>query len=106
MIKRYFSYGTDPEYPYQGGHTVVEAEDPELAERGFRRFHANRPGSPFVNCEGIYSEKNWQTSGMAEDPDCPCREKITVTLEDCDFDEDGFFYQETISYRREVLYAE
>ena len=103
MVKKYFNYGTDPEYPYQSGYTVVEAEDPALAERGFRTFHPNRPDSPFVNCAGIYSEKNWHTSGMAEDQDCPCREKITVQVHQGGMADDGKILVEVIEYRREVV---
>ena len=99
----YFYYGKDPQFPYQGGYSVVSAEDMQMAARAFQLFHPNRPGSVTLNCLYVFDERNWDTSGMSEDPDCLCREKIYVNVCTEKMDDEGNWIMEGIGYRREVI---
>ena len=55
----YFTYGTDKNFPFQGGWTEVHAADRKQAVALFRREHPDRsPG--LVNCSSIYTEKQFQ----------------------------------------------
>lgn len=57
----YFTFGSDPEYPYGRDEFVeVSAPNGELAGDLFRAFHPNRPGSEFINCAMIYNYDQWQ----------------------------------------------
>lgn len=55
----YFTYGTDKNFPFQGGWTEVHAADRNQAVALFRHEHPDRtPG--LVNCSSIYAEKQFQ----------------------------------------------
>ena len=55
----YFTYGTDKNFPFQGGWTEVHAADRNQAVALFRREHPDRsPG--LVNCSSIYTKKQFQ----------------------------------------------
>ena len=55
----YFTYGTDKNFPFQGGWTEVHAADRNQAVALFRREHPDRsPG--LVNCSSIYTEKQFK----------------------------------------------
>ena len=66
MPKYYFTYGTDPSYPFQGGWTEIEAPAKPSACIIFKMFHPNLPGSAGVlNYAGLYTEEEFIASGMA-----------------------------------------
>lgn len=55
----YFTYGTDKNFPFQGGWTEIHAADRKQAVALFRREHPDRsPG--LVNCSSIYTKKQFQ----------------------------------------------
>ena len=55
----YFTYGTDKNFPFQGGWTEVHAPDRNQAVALFRREHPDRsPG--LVNYSSIYTKKQFQ----------------------------------------------
>ena len=55
----YFTYGTDKNFPFQGGWTEIHAADRNQAVALFRREHPDRtPG--LVNCSSIYTKKQFQ----------------------------------------------
>lgn len=55
----YFTYGTDKNFPFQGGWTEVHAAARNQAVALFRREHSDRtPG--LVNCSSIYTKKQFQ----------------------------------------------
>lgn len=55
----YFTYGTDKNFPFQGGWTEIHAADRKQAVALFRREHPDKtPG--LVNCSSIYTEKQFQ----------------------------------------------
>ena len=75
MSKFYYTYGTDPRYPYQGGWTEIEALDRPSADKLFQMYHPDRtPG--ILNCADIYNEDEFRRTGMDEDnfgACCTCR---------------------------------
>lgn len=84
MPKFFFSLGTDPKFPYEGGWIEVEAPSLGAAQAAYQEFHPNRENSSCINCAFMYSEREWVNTPMAIDNDCfghACREKISVTFE-------------------------
>lgn len=59
----YFTFGTDPEYPYgQDDYVLVYADNLAEAVEKFKAKHPNRPGSDCVNCAFWYNEEQWNKS--------------------------------------------
>ena len=66
MVKIYYTFGTDPRYPYLGGWVTVEAESLVKAHRIFRACFPDRtPG--FLNCADYYTEDEFMRSGMYQE---------------------------------------
>lgn len=64
MEKFYFTFGSAETFPYRYGWVEVFAPNRELAISVFRsRFPDKHEG--FVNCSFIYSEEEFEKSGMA-----------------------------------------
>lgn len=59
----YFTYGTDPAYPFEGGWTTVIAPDRLAATALFRIYHPDRTKG-IVNCADIYDEENFKSTDM------------------------------------------
>ena len=85
-MKTFFCYGTNPKFPFRNGWTEVEAPDKGTAIEVFRLLHPDRtPG--IVNCSFIYSEEEFEESGLStnplflKDPDQYCHERVTFTRE-------------------------
>lgn len=81
MAKYVFTWGANPFFHYQDGWTEVEAPDQYTAIKAFEQFHPKRPGSKFINCAMIYTEREWNTTWMAangENFGHGCHERITV----------------------------
>lgn len=59
----YFTYGTSPTYPYEGGWTVVYAVSRSQAVHLFRAVHPDvREGT--VNCADIYTQEQFEQTKM------------------------------------------
>ena len=60
MAKFYFTFGSDPEYPY-GRNDYVEVEAKGLNEACclFNLVHPPREGSDLLNCAFFYSEESF-----------------------------------------------
>lgn len=50
----YFTYGTDPGYPFEGGYTLIFADNVKEAIKLFRKRHPDRHEG-VVNCAFIYT---------------------------------------------------
>lgn len=62
MKKFFFTFGTDPMYPYSiDEYVMVEAADIHEAIALFKQYHPNRPHSNCVNCAFYYSEDEFRT---------------------------------------------
>ena len=60
MIKAYFTFGSDPRYPYgRNDYVEVEAENMWQACELFKSVHPNRPGSGCLNCAFYYPEEEF-----------------------------------------------
>ena len=79
--KYYFSFGSDPLYPYQNGYIVIEAKNIEAACDIFKAYHPNREGSNLINCAFIYTEdefmKSWDRVWKYE----PCHGRVSYQTE-------------------------
>lgn len=83
MSKFYFTFGDNPFFPYQDGWAEVEAPDQYWAVMAYEKFHPKRPGSRFVNCALIYTDREWQNTQMAVNGSnfgAGCHEFITVEI--------------------------
>lgn len=57
----FYTFGTDPLYPFGLGEYVeVHADSEKEADGKFRDRFPDRPGSNVLNCAFIYSEKAWE----------------------------------------------
>lgn len=69
MPKFYFTYGTDPAYPFQGGWTEIEAPDQNMAAELFRAVHPGKPrGQDILNCAAVYPEDDSKATKMFHNP--------------------------------------
>lgn len=53
----YFSFGTNPLFPYYKGYVVVRAADIDQAIAVFDAYHPRRDG--FINCAFVYDQCSW-----------------------------------------------
>lgn len=59
MEKYYFSFGTDPLYPFCSGYIIIEAPNGKAAREIFRAYFPNRPNSSAINCAFVYNEEQF-----------------------------------------------
>ena len=60
----YYTYGSYEGYPFQGGWSVVRAEDRAKADALFRKQHPDRtPGT--LNCADVYTWEEFMLTGMS-----------------------------------------
>lgn len=80
MYKYYFTYGTDPAYPFRGGWTLIETDlDKYQACLIFKAYHPCRDGSVALNCCSVYEEEDFSRTSMCSENDNlghGCWEKI------------------------------
>lgn len=58
--KYFYTFGSDPGYPYQNGWVEVHATTREEADRKFRARFPDRPGHEgIMNFAFSYSEERW-----------------------------------------------
>lgn len=63
----YYTFGTDPEYPYSRGWVEVYANSWEEAHKKFRTKFPDRPGHEgTVNCAFFYGKESWERTSMSE----------------------------------------
>lgn len=61
MLKFYFTFGSDPEFPYGiNDYIMIDAPDRNTAQRAFQVIHPNRPGSDCFNYSFDYNEEEWK----------------------------------------------
>lgn len=66
MSAFYFTYGNDEHFPYQGGWSLVLADDYDSAVRAFETYHP-RSESQYgnINCAEIYTSEGFLSTKMA-----------------------------------------
>lgn len=58
MQKFYYSFGSDPQFPFQNGWIIIEAPDIRTAHEIFiKHFPCRRDN--ILNCSFYYTEKQW-----------------------------------------------
>jgi predicted RNA-binding Zn-ribbon protein involved in translation (DUF1610 family) len=63
----YYTFGTDPEYPYSRGWVEVYASSWEEAHEKFRTRFPDRPGHEgTINCAFFYDQKSWERTVMSK----------------------------------------
>ena len=63
----YYTFGTDPEYPYCRGWVEVYASSWEEAHEKFRIRFPDRPGHEgTINCAFFYDQKSWERTSMSK----------------------------------------
>lgn len=83
MKKFYFTFGTDPEYPFRGGWVEVEARTLKEAVGVFKALYPNRPDSNLLNCADWYTEDEFLETDMyqAGNDGARCHMKIRLDVE-------------------------
>lgn len=95
MPKFYFTYGTDPAYPFRDGWTEIEAPDLGKAGEIFSAIHPDRHAG-ILNCAFTYTEERFKTTEMYKSGGnygCHCHERIVF---------DGY-RNKRIAFHREAL---
>ena len=106
MVKYYFTYGSDEEFPYQSGWTEVVAEDLSMAIAAFKMFHPNRDGSNFINCDAYYEASVFEDSRVVaavKNRGYGCWDRITAKSSIVRKDEVGNEITQVIEFRREIV---
>ena len=76
----YFTYGSDPQYPFNGGYTIVVADSKKRAAAVFRLYHPD-VHEGILNCAFVYDQESMERTGMLEDGNggAYCHEYIECT---------------------------
>lgn len=82
----YFTFGSDPTFPYQNGWLVIEAPNEQIARNIFASLYPN-PDGPTLRCAFVYPESVWKTTSMYKTNSnfgkaCYATFKLTNTLTD------------------------
>lgn len=72
-VKMYFTFGSDPGFPYQNGYVIVHGNSNDAAIKKFRERFPDRHEN-IVNCAFFYTQEQWEKTGM--DKTYPCLEVI------------------------------
>ena len=81
MEKFYFTFGTDPLYPYGiNDYVVVEADGVNEACCLFNMVHPQREGSDLVNCAFIYGEEQFYKNCAKYYPGMQPKEIISLNI--------------------------
>lgn len=60
MTQIYFTFGSDPAFPYQrGDYVIIIGANKKDCLNTFKETYPNRPGSTALNCADYYSRKEW-----------------------------------------------
>jgi len=63
----YYTFGTDPAFPYTRGWVEVYASSQEEAHEKFRTRFPDRPGHEgTINCAFFYDQESWEHTPMAK----------------------------------------
>lgn len=77
----YFTYASDPQFPYQDGWTEVLAPDRTTACRIFNAVHPPREEGGCVNCSWIYDQEQFRKTSMyksGKNFDKGCVERLSI----------------------------
>lgn len=61
MQNFYFTFGTDPQYPYGiNDYVLIRCPDAGTACKLFNAIHPKRPTHNVMNCAFMYNETQWE----------------------------------------------
>lgn len=64
-LKRfYFTFGSDPHFPFQGGWIIIEAPDIRAAAKIFKVYYPNPHDDNVLNCSDYYTAADFEASSM------------------------------------------
>ena len=63
----YFTFGTNRQFPYQGGWVVVKAPDILIARKIFMFYFPHENG--YLNCSFVYTEEEFKKTIMYKEKD-------------------------------------
>lgn len=70
MYRLYFTFGSDPAYPYgRGDYVVVIGSGRPDCLGTFKKAFPNRPGSGSLNCADYYDPEKWESIAREYYPD-------------------------------------
>lgn len=92
MNKYYYTFGSDPSFPYQNGWVEVIADSWAEAHDKFRTRFPGR-AKTCLNCSFFYDEEEWKKTNMSKNKNYKCYEVIGEDSKEKDktFDERVFF---------------
>lgn len=67
MERFYFTYGTSPCFPFEGGWTLVYAPDLHAAIQIFKAYHPHPNGDCLINCSDYYTEEQFEQGDIFRD---------------------------------------
>lgn len=79
----YFTYASNPQFPYQDGWTEVSAPDRSTACQIFNTVHPPRDGENCVNCSWIYDQEQFRETSMyksGKNFDKGCVERLSLNV--------------------------
>jgi hypothetical protein len=80
MLKAfYFTYGSEG-YDFEGGWTLIYAQDLDAAIGAFRIYHPNRSGNECLMCASFYSEAEFKKTNMYNKGNLGARCHEVITL--------------------------
>lgn len=60
----FFTFGSDPEFPFGiDDYVEVHADSQLQARKKFKSHYPNRGGSGLINCTAVYTESQWEDVG-------------------------------------------
>ena len=66
MNRYYFTFGTDPEYPYRGGWVVIVAPDLHTAVEVFKLYYPGGKDNGWQTYADCYTEERFLNTGMGQ----------------------------------------
>lgn len=63
MNNFYFTFGSDPDFPFgRDEYVLVKAPNIGIAVGLFKAVHKNKPKYNCLNCAEVYNEAQWETA--------------------------------------------
>lgn len=59
MFNYYFTFGSDPQFPFQGGYLIITAKDMDTACDVFNALYPNPKNKNVLNCAFFYTEEKF-----------------------------------------------
>lgn len=64
LSRFYFTFGSDPHFPFQEGWIAIEAPDIRAAAKIFKVYYPNPLDDTVLNCSDYYAAADFEASSM------------------------------------------